>query len=323
MRALITGWFGFLHGEATAGDVGAALTVAAALREAGIPHDLGRSPNVRLDAPVLDDLDPTDYDLLLFVCGPAHGRQVRDLHTRFAHCRRIAVGVSVIDPGDPAVRGFDSVLPRDAPDAAPRPDLAAAAPDRPAVPVVGVVAAPHQPEYGASGGHDDVHAELAAWLTAKDCARVPLDTRLDAADWRHCASYSAFDALVRRVDLVVSTRLHGLVFALRNGVPAIAVDPVLGGAKVSAQARALGWPAVAVREPGEPLGRERLDGLWDWCLSPAARARAGWAAATARDRSPLVADLLAALVAHRLPRPAEAAGAEPRPGPDADTLQGA
>ncbi|GAA1781301.1 polysaccharide pyruvyl transferase family protein [Streptomonospora arabica] len=301
MRTLVTGWFGFLHGEATAGDVGAAAAVSAALAGAGVPHDIGRSPHTLIDGPVLDDVHPGDYDHLVFVCGPAHGRQVRDLHRRFAHCRRTAVGVSVVDPADPAVRGFHTVIPRDGAADPPRPDLAAVAPAQPEVPVVGVTRAPDQPEYGDRGEHAEAHAELDRWLAAKDCARVPLDTRLDAADSAHCATYGQFDALVRRVDLVVTTRLHGLVLALRNGVPAIAVDPVSGGAKVSAQARALGWPAVAVRG-GPGIGaddgtgfRDRLDELWVWCRSPAARTRTGWTAAAARGRSPLIDDLLAAL----------------------------
>ncbi|QBI55214.1 polysaccharide pyruvyl transferase family protein [Streptomonospora litoralis] len=298
MRALVTGWFGFLHGEATAGDAGAAAAVSAALREAGIAHDVGRSPNTRIDGPVLDDVSPDDYDHLVFVCGPAHGRQVRELHARFARCRRIAVGVSVVDPADEAVRGFHTVVPRDGATHAPLPDLAVASPYAPEVPVVGVTQAPGQPEYGDRGDHAEVHAELARWLTTKDCARVPLDTRLDTSDPEHCATYTQFDALVRRVDLVVTTRLHGLALALRNGVPAVAVDPVVGGAKVSAQAYALGWPAVvaADEENRGSLGfHARLDALWDWCRSPAARTRTGWAAAIARGRSPLVEGLLDAL----------------------------
>lgn len=38
--------------------------------------------------------------------------------------------------------------------------------------------------------------------------------------------------------------MHGLALALKAGVPALGVDPVAGGGKVSRQAEALGWPAV-------------------------------------------------------------------------------
>ncbi|NYE48230.1 hypothetical protein HDA32_003350 [Spinactinospora alkalitolerans] len=299
MRVLVTGWFSFVDGEATAGDVGSARTVAEALSGAGVEHDIAWSPMFRPEGPSLDEADPGRYSHVLFVCGPAHGEQVRRLHRRYAGCRRIAVGVSVIDPEDPAVRGFHEVLARDLPHGAARPDLAHAAPVEGPVPVVGVAAAPGQPEYAARGGHAAVHERLAAWLTRRDCARVPLDTRLDSRDWRHCASPGQFDALVRRMDLVLTTRLHGLVLALRNGVPAIAVDPVIGGAKVSAQARAWGWPAVVVDRAEDPLPEDRLRELWDWCLSPDVHDALGRLAPPppeALPRGPLVADMLGALV---------------------------
>jgi hypothetical protein len=37
------------------------------------------------------------------------------------------------------------------------------------------------------------------------------------------------DAALASCDAVVSTRMHGLVLALRAGVPAVGVDPVPGG----------------------------------------------------------------------------------------------
>jgi Polysaccharide pyruvyl transferase len=38
--------------------------------------------------------------------------------------------------------------------------------------------------------------------------------------------------IVGRLDFVVTMRLHGLVLALKHGVPALAVDPVADGAAV-------------------------------------------------------------------------------------------
>lgn len=49
---------------------------------------------LRADGLRLEGTDPNAYTHLLFVCGPAHGLQVRQLHERFAHCRRVAVGES-------------------------------------------------------------------------------------------------------------------------------------------------------------------------------------------------------------------------------------
>ncbi|GAB3212577.1 polysaccharide pyruvyl transferase family protein [Marinactinospora thermotolerans] len=302
MRVLVTGWFSFLDGEATAGDVGSARTVAAALTGAGIAHDIAWSPAFRPGATTLEDADPHHYSHLLFVCGPAHGDQVRRLHERYARCRRVAVGVSVIDPHDPAVRGFHHLIARDAPGRAPRADLAHSAPVEDGGPVVGVVVAPRQPEYGRRGAHEAIHGRLTGWLARRDCARLPLDTRLAWEEWRHCATPAQFDALVRRVDVVVTTRLHGLVLALRNGVPALAVDPVLGGAKVAAQARAWGWPVVVTDTGTLPV--DLLERTWEWCLSPDARTAAQALAPAPPEQAPLAAGLLDLLDGNADPAPA-------------------
>ncbi|MFC3352241.1 polysaccharide pyruvyl transferase family protein [Streptomyces echinoruber] len=263
-RVLVTGWFGFLHGEATAGDVLALERVRDVLRRAGVDHDVAFSPGFRPEGPHLDDVRPEDYTHLVFVCGPLHGKQVEELHRRFAHCVRIAVGTSVVDPAGPAVTGFHRVLARDAPDLEPGRDLAARAPALPARPVVGVILTHGQQEYGARRRHERVAGAVTGWLAGKDCARLELDTRLDSRDWRLCATPAQLESVLTRLDLVVTDRLHGLVLALRAGVPALAVDPVAGGAKVTAQARACDWPALV---PADELGGRALDRWWHWCLT--------------------------------------------------------
>ncbi|NKZ09073.1 polysaccharide pyruvyl transferase family protein [Actinomadura latina] len=277
MRVLVAGWPRFLHGEATAGDVLAMEAVRRGLAAAQVECDLAWSPVFRPGGLDLDRAHPASYTHLVFACGPLHGPQIEELHHRYARCTRVAVGVSVIDPDDPAVTGFDAVLARDAPGEAPRHDLAAQ-PATPPVPVVGVVLAPGQREYGGRRLHDRIQRELTDWLAARECARLPLDTRLDPRDWRLFGTAAELESVLRRLDLVVTTRLHGLVLALKNGVPPLAVDPVGGGAKVTAQARAWSWPAV-VTVPGdrrdEPLlDAAELDRWWDWALSPGGAGRA-------------------------------------------------
>jgi hypothetical protein len=285
MRILLTGWFSFEHGEATAGDVLSLETVRAAL--ADLPCDVAWSPVFRPGTLSIEDARPETYSHLVFVCGPLHGPQLEELHRRYSGCRRIAVGVSVLDPSDPAAAGFDVILPRDAPGTPPRHDLAALAPYDP-VPVAGVVLAPGQGEYGTRRRHEEVHERLTQWLARRDCARVPLDTRLDSREWRSFATPDQLLSVVRRLDVVVTTRLHGLVTALRCGVPVLAVDPVAGGAKLAAQARAWSWPAVLT---AEELSGSALDGWWDWCLSPEGREAA--ASPGADDR--LIGELRSAL----------------------------
>ncbi|MBN6038376.1 polysaccharide pyruvyl transferase family protein [Amycolatopsis sp. 195334CR] len=267
MRVLLTGWPSFVDGEATAGDVLSLRSVRAALAGAGIDTETAWSPVFRPDGLRLEDADPARYSDVVFVCGPAHGPQVRRLHERFPDCRRIAAGVSVLNPDDPAVTGFHRVFARDEPGGA-RPDLAwHVGTDH--TPVIGVALAPGQREYGGKRRHDVVHAALGEWLTTLDCARLPLDTRLDTRDWRNCATPDQFASLVSRLDALVTTRLHGLVFGLRAGIPVLAVDPVAGGGKVSAQARVLGWPALVGAESAVEPGA--LDHWWAWCLSERGR----------------------------------------------------
>ncbi len=91
--------------------------------------------------------------------------------------------------------------------------------------------------------HERVHQLIDHVLRALDVAVVEVDTRVDP---RNEVGRRAVDveAVLADVDAVATTRMHGLVLALRHGVPAVAVDAGPGGAKVSRQGAVLGWPAV-------------------------------------------------------------------------------
>ncbi|WP_037306200.1 polysaccharide pyruvyl transferase family protein [Amycolatopsis orientalis] len=289
MRTLVIGWASFRHGEATAGDVLSMRRIDEALSAVGMPHDLAWSPVYRPDELSYEEVDPACYSHVVFVCGPAHGWQIREVHRRFAHCWRIAVGVTVIDPDDDTVTGFDHVLPRDHRGIAV-PDLSTeAATDE--VLVTGIILAPEQREYGDAARHADVHSAVTEWIAGIDCGRVPLDTRLAAKDWERCETPDQFTSILSHLDLVVTTRLHGLVLGLRAGVPVLAVDPVAGGGKVTAQADALGWPALIPAE--EALRPEILDSWWQWCSSVQGRAVAALRALPTDNR--LVQDMVKAL----------------------------
>lgn len=296
MRTLVVGWSSVLHGEATAGDVLAMDAVAEALRTAGVPHDVAWSAVMCPPGGLrLDDADPARYTHLLFVCGPATGRSIAELHERFAHCRRIAVGVSVLDPEDPVTAGFHRVIARDGPGSGARRDLAAR-PVPQQVPVLGVYLTSGQHEYGARRRHDAVRSGLEEWLGRVDAARLPLDTRLDPRDWRLPATAAQVGSVLARLDAVVTMRMHGLVLALRAGVPVLAVDPVAGGGKVSAQARAWDWPGVLA---ADEIDGARLDEQLRWCLSQPGRKAAQARAA----KSPSGFDQLQELLGELLPDP--------------------
>ena len=174
-------------------------------------------------------------------------------------------------PGTPGL--FDAVLARDG-DGPGRPDLSLGAPDA-RVPIVAAVLAHDQPEYGEAGAHGAANALVTSLLGAADVAPLPVDTRLDPRDGLACATAAQLESVLARADAVVTTRLHGLVLALRAGVPALALDPIAGGAKVTAQAAALGWPAARIVDSTHAAD---LRALLDWCLGDEARAQAGAAA---------------------------------------------
>jgi hypothetical protein len=277
MRVLVTGWFSTRDGEITAGDLLSGRTVSGWLSEAGVPHDIAVAAGFRRpDDLAVDAVDPHDYSHVLFVCGPVASAKVAELLRPFSACRRIGVGISLTGPADGL---FDAVLARDG-DGAPAVDVSLGTPAG-AVPVIGVILSHVQPEYGDRQRHGTAERLLRDLVRRSGAAPLPLDTRLDAADELACATPDRFRALVARADAVVTTRLHGLVLALAEGVPALALDPIAGGAKVTRQAEALGWPAIS-----DPTADgARLDALLRWCLTGEAREAA--AACARRGRAGL------------------------------------
>ncbi|MBY4127586.1 polysaccharide pyruvyl transferase family protein [Rhodococcus fascians] len=275
-RVLVVGWSSFVHGESTAGDVLATDAVSKHLGSREIEHDIAWSPVMSALHPprslehgrcrdvCYDDVDPTLYTHVIFVCGPIHGAPVAQMHRRFGRCRRIAIGVTVIDESAPEVVDFDAVIARDSPSGSPSTDLSATV-TVPRIPLIGVILACGQNEYGTRRAHDTVLETLDGWLTGRtDCVFVEIDTRLDPRNWRSASVPAQTESLIARCDAVVTMRLHGLVLALKNAVPVVAVDPVEGGGKVSDQASAWSWPSLI---PGETTTSDVLDRNLRWALS--------------------------------------------------------
>ncbi len=289
MRVLLTGWFSFDEVIATVGDELGGDTVAGWLTELDVPVDvavapfLGRAAGWRAGWGVdWRDVDPAEYTHLVFVTGPVRDSPLlRELTGTFAGCSRWAVNVSVVEEAGRAL--FDEVWERDA-DGVSRPDLALDGPVTTA-PVVAVAFAPTQGEYRDRSRADGVREEIREWLAAR---RLPwFELGMDQYEKPHARRPAQVEALVARADVVVSMRLHGLVLGLKAGRPVVACDPIVGGAKVTRQAAALGWPLVL---PAEDVGAAALDAALERCLSgeldtavAAARARGRAGNAAARE----------------------------------------
>jgi hypothetical protein len=266
VKVLVAGWFSFELMGASAGDLLARDLVL------GWLDDAGREYDVALAAPFVGrvdwrELDPAAYSHLVFVCGPlGDGEPVAELLERFEATRRIGVNLTMLDRLE-NWNPFDLLLERDSSRLA-RPDLVFAAPPA-RVPVVGLVSIDAQPEYGERDLHEAVDGLVAEVLADRDVAVVAIDTRLDE-NRTGLRTPGQVESLIARMDAVVTTRLHGLVLALKNGVPAVAIDTVQGGAKVTRQAEAVDWPVLAA----EALTPEALAAAIDFALTPEARRRA-------------------------------------------------
>jgi hypothetical protein len=289
VKALVAGWFSFDEVVATVGDLLARDVLCGWLRRAGIDHEVANAPLVG-GGVHWRAVAPADYDRVIFVCGPFGRRPLLEQFVaRFGERRLVGVDVSML-AGDAAWDPFDLLFARDGGNGAARPDLSFLAPEQPRLPVACAILAHAQGEY-EGGLHEAAGAAIARLPDVRRVAVLRTDT--DLLDGDRVRTAPEVVSLIARSDVVVTTRMHGLVLALREGVPAVAIDPIAGGAKVSRQARAIGWPALL---RADELTDRALAEAVDWCLGEDARERARECAdGTRRELAALERELVAAL----------------------------
>lgn len=240
LHVLVSGWFSFEHMGATAGDLIARDLLCEYLNNSGIPYDIA------VAQPFTGGLDwrqasPEDYSHVVFVCGPlGNGWPVAEFLNYFSGCRLIGLNLSMLDEIE-KWNPFEILYERDS-NLISRPDISIAATAE-RVPLTGRILAHLQKEYGRRSRHPEAHAAIDRLLQKRETAIVPIDTVLVDNPFG-LRTPREIESLIAGMDLVVTTRLHGMVLAIKNGVPALAIDPIDGGAKISQQAKALGWPVV-------------------------------------------------------------------------------
>jgi hypothetical protein len=273
--ALIVGWFSFKDTCATAGDIMSAEVVRDWLASVNITADIGVGSPWK-DGVLTSGLKPERYSYVIAVCGP-HFKQsiIRRLPGDYGHCRQFGIGLSIIGQLAEALESFDVLYERDS-ERCVRPDLAFQSGFR-AAPVVGLLLVHMQLAYGPRACHFQANESITKLLREQTCAVIKIDTLL-AGNASGLRTADEIESLIAKMDCVVSTRLHGTVLALKHGIPALAVDPIAGGAKVSAQCRAVGWPVCFT---ADRLNDQDLAGALQYCLSAEGKARA----AECRDRA--------------------------------------
>ena len=141
------------------------------------------------------------------------------------------------------------------------------------VPVVGRCLAPRPRDkhYEDRERYDEANRAISELIERKNLAVIDIDTRWPSS--RNTAGQknaSQVVSLMKRVDVMLTTRLHGMVFSIKSGVPVIAVDFISGGDKVTAQSKVIDWPMTIRAENASP---EWMDQAFDWCLSKQAYER--------------------------------------------------
>lgn len=269
MKVLLAGWFSFDNMGATAGDIIARDIIGQWLTEANIEYhvaDCAAFPYV--NGIHWQKANPDEFTDLLFVCGPfGNGWPVTEMLAHFSNCRLTGINLSLMEALS-VWNPFTLLLERDS-SRKTNPDITFwGAP--PTVPVVGVILAHKQKEYGARSLHDEANKKIEELLNTIEAARVSIDTSLlDNTGGLRTAG--EVEAMIAKMDLVITTRLHGTVLSIKNGVPVIPIDPIKGGAKISLQVKELNWP---VSFNADSLDMASLSAAFQYCLSEQARLKA-------------------------------------------------
>jgi Polysaccharide pyruvyl transferase len=263
---LVAGWFSWPAAAATAGDLLARDVACKWLERAGREYDVANASPFGLGVD-WREVDPAGYSDLVFVCGPVGPAYsaLEQLLRRFPASRHIGLDLTMIAPLS-EWNPFDFLFERDSTRGA-NPDLALVAAE-PGVPVIGVVLVePYTAEFPDRDRQDAARGAVGSLLASVPAARVSIDTRLDV-NQTQLRTPGEVESLIARMDAIVTTRLHGLVLALKNGVPALAIDPVSGGSKIKRQAEVLDWPAVRT---ADRLEQDDLRTALQFCLSEEGR----------------------------------------------------
>ena len=286
-KALLIGHF------STFGDLEVLEVVKSWLREEGIPFDVApyarkiRKGNSNFVDPRL--LNAKQYSYLIVVCGPFHQRLIsgqRAVFDNFSHCVWIGVNLTMIEAKE-VFNPFDVLIERDS-NTTSRPDLAISRTFK-RVPVVGLCLATKQSEYGDRRRHEEAGRIIQQVVHNRGFASVMLDTRWPPnTNTSFIGNTDQFVSIASKLDLVITTRLHGLVLSLKAKTPVVAIDAISGGDKVSKQADVLGWKEIL---SADSLSAQVLSGSIDRCLKQNMRDIASEAAQRGSMMEPKLHDI--------------------------------
>lgn len=267
---ILVAWYGSFDRNGTLGDYLAVKALTGFLDSEGFQFECASSrfhEGLRGKTVRLENVDPGKYDTLVFCCGPVmkSNRKLVALVDAFSHAYKIGVGISLF-PEDHFnhYNPFDYALSRESTEN-DQEDIAIIAPESVCPEItgkraltVGLVLRSKQGEYGAENCKSDEANELlrnlARDLTGRNASLlarifnpgsrtgriVEIDNHLGSCR----GAPEEIECRYRQCDLVLTTRFHGAITALRNGIPFVAVDQIRGGAKVKKLLSRTGYPHV-------------------------------------------------------------------------------
>jgi hypothetical protein len=259
IRRLLVGWFGSFSGHGTIGDLRSL--------EAVVSHLVGRGHTVfhaTADPVSISGATKVDWrqvsphacDAVIFVCGPIllNHPETTAFFAHFAAVKLAGVGVSLLPEGHQNyVNPFTVVFARqggsdvfgDVAICAPQSRRAAPFKQAGEEAVIGLALRGEQHEYGV---------DLCLWREANLIFTAFIDlvsqyrpvrvVEIENHLLRSRRTPEAIEQQYAECDLVLTTRFHGAVTALRQNVPFIALDQIRSGAKVLPLLSGLGWDAV-------------------------------------------------------------------------------
>jgi hypothetical protein len=277
MHVLVAGWFSFEQMGATAGDIMACNVLCDWLQKSDISFDVAYAP------PFVGGLDwrettPAQYSYIFFVCGPfGNGWPITDFLDHFSGIKLIGLNLTLLQSLE-EWNPFALCYERDS-SSFHRPDITFASTTK-KIPVVGIILAHKQKEYGVRSKHPIVDKVIADFISSKQVVRVNIDTCIENNEGG-LKTAEQIESLIAKMDVVITTRLHGVALSIKNGVPVIAIDAVEGGAKVSLQARSIQWPLLF----STAVSTEDMEKAFAYCLTNEARILALKCADEARRQS--------------------------------------
>jgi len=252
-RALIFGPFGVRDRACTFGDVQAAQVVASWLTEKNIEYDIVNEVSCSKKSIKFNEINPKIYNILFYVCGPFGTSSFRplDIINDFSHCKKIAINTTISRDDISTYNGYvDYIVARDS-TTIKNPDLVFNIKNK-KVPVIGVLLVHLNGR--CSGGiryHENIKKEVWNFFDKEKFARIDIDTTITTEKNKNRTrvySSDILESLICKCDAIISTRLHGIVYSLKNKIPVLAIDPIGGGHKVRRQTESINWPALLIGE---------------------------------------------------------------------------